>query len=275
MRTMLTGQRCAKTGQENTKPYGRNYIPSVVILNDLTIIIPAHNEEGSIRRTLAEVTHYMPRSPIIVVCDSCTDRTEIVARRHKNVKTVRIGNKTKGGYKNALMSGLINARTEYVVFCMADNCDDLSRLPLMMYKLQIEKADICCGSRYIKGGGVYSPDSKIKSFVSQFVSVLVHILVGLPTWDGTNAFKMWRRDTLADVIFYDACSKGGFECVLEWTIRAHFKGAKIIEVPIIWTGRTVGKSKFRFTKQAFAYALLVVRGIYWRIQKWIRGKEHQ
>ena len=236
----------------------------MVTLNDLTIIIPAHNEEEVIEDMIERVKVFAPKAHILVVCDHCTDATETLVQAHKGVGIIRLTADDTKGFKDALMCGAICATTKYVVFCMADGCDELVLLDAMYFRIRAD-ADIVCGSRYMEGGDVIKPDSRDKMLASALVSVLARILTGVSTWDGTNAFKMWKRELLTDIIFNGGAKNGGFECCLDWLVRAHTRRANIVELPTTWRGRTAGESKFKFLRQAPAYVKVLLRGVFWRI----------
>ena len=236
-------------------------------MKDLTIIIPAHNEEENIEDMLERCKIWAPDAEVIVVCDRCTDWTrkivDDVAEENQKVRAISIQG-TRGGFKYALLRGVIGLCTKYVAICMADGCDDLSRLCTMYWTMENNHPDVVCGSRYMSRGQVIKPDSESKVWASFFVGFLSKVLVGVPTWDSTNAFRMWRNTTLRDAV-YGSHRKGGFECNMEWLFRAHFKGARIVEIPTTWRGRAKGKSKFNFLGQAPAYVGVLLLGVYWRV----------
>ena len=70
----------------------------------------------------------------------------------------------------------------------------------------------------------------------------LHYLTRIPTHDPTNSCRLYRRSYLSEVKIE---SRGGFEIGLELTVKAHWRGWKIAEVPTTWRDRTAGKSRFR------------------------------
>lgn len=96
----------------------RDYFPG------LSIIIPAHNEEGIIGTTVESVlkAHYPGEKEIIVINDGSTDKTkEIVERMAKQNSNVRIYNIKHGGKANALNFGIRNSKHEIIVTLDADS----------------------------------------------------------------------------------------------------------------------------------------------------------
>jgi hypothetical protein len=120
-----------------------------------------------------------------------------------------------------------------------------------------EGYDIVCGSRYIRGGSRIG-GSKAKGFFSSFVGRSLYYLLGLPTHDIANAFKMYRKKVI-DSIDIESC---GFEVSMEIPLKAYYLGFKITEVPTIWRERAKGKSKFRIFKLSSSYIKLYIWAIF-------------
>lgn len=220
---------------------------------NLSIIIPARNEEENIEETIKSIARFLNniKSEIIVVNDHSTDKTEETVKNisHKNPFVRVINNEKPPGFANALFSGFENARGKFVLPVMADGCDEPETILLMLKKMD-EGYDLVCGSRYIKDGGKYG-GPKIQGFFSTFVGKSLHYLIRIPTMDISNAFKMYRRDVLLSM----KIKEKGFAISMEAALKFYFLGYKITEVPTIWYGRKKGKSKFRLTK-TFPYIRL-------------------
>src|SRR4029079_6798578 len=101
-----------------------------------------------------------------------------------------------------------------------------------------------CASRYIKGGQQIG-GPKFKKFLSRTAGLTLCWLHGMPTHDPTNSFKAYRRDFIEGAKIE---STAGFCLGLELTVKAHFTGRKVTEVPATWTDRTAGTSRFRLWK---------------------------
>ena len=132
------------------------------------------------------------------------------------------------------------AAAPVVVVSMADVSDDFSRLGEMVARAEAG-ADVVCASRYMEGGRQIG-GPRFKAFLSRAAGVTLHYLSGLPTHDPTNSFKAYRRDFLQRTPIE---SRAGFALALELTVKAHFLGGRVEEVPATWYGRTRGESRFR------------------------------
>ena len=228
----------------------------------MSIVVPAHNEEDNIIEVIDRIEHYLDIQSLdcelVVVNDHSTDATaELVSKMSNQYINIRlIENKLDKGFANALKTGFNNTLGDVVVPIMGDLCDDLSAIEIMFQKIN-EGYDVVCGSRYTKGGARLG-GSKIKGFFSCFVGVSLHYLLGLPTRDIGNAFKMYRKKVIDGI---DIKSKG-FEISMEIPLKAHYLGFKITEVPTVWRERTKGKSNFRIFKLLPSYLKLYIWAIF-------------
>ena len=230
----------------------------------LSIIIPVHNEEENIVNTIKKIKDALDlANELVVVNDHSDDRTrelvEIEAAQYPDLRVV--DNNLEKGFANAIKTGFANAQSDVVIPVMGDLCDDLDTLKRMFAKIN-EGYDIVCGCRYIKGGARLG-GSKVKGFFSAFVGWSLHILLGLPTHDIANAFKMYRKSVLSSI---DIKSKG-FEISMEIPLKGYFNGFKMTEVPTVWKERKFGKSSFSMLKLLPAYLYLYL----WAIVKRIKG----
>jgi len=225
----------------------------------LSIIIPVHNEQENIVDLINRIENFLDIPyELVVINDHSTDSTkELVNKLSKQYNNIRqVENKLGQGVGNALKTGFENIMTELIVPVMGDLCDDLSTIKKMLDKIN-EGYDIVCGSRYIKEGARLG-GSKIKGFFSWFVGRSLHYLLGLPTYDIANAFKMFRRKVIDKI---DIKSKG-FEISMEIPLRAYYLGFKITEVPTVWKERYRGKSSFGMLKLLPNYLKLYIWAIF-------------
>ena len=230
----------------------------------LSIIVPAHNEEESISDCLRKVEDSVSfEHELVVVNDHSVDRTgQIVAElasQYKNIKLVK--NNRQGGFANAIRTGFDNATGDVLMPVMADLCDDLSTIPKLWVKIN-QGFDIACGCRYTKEGARLG-GSRFKGLLSRSAGRSLHFLLGIPTHDIANAFKMYRKNVIESI---DIKAKG-FEISMEITLKAYYLGFKITEVPTVWRERTKGKSSFSVFKLLPNYLLLYI----WALLRKISG----
>jgi len=227
----------------------------------LSIVIPAHNEEENIGEVIKRIEEGLDIDyELVVVNDHSTDNTlavlEKLSKQYQNISVVE--NELKKGFANALKTGFLNSAQDAVLPVMADLCDELSTIKEMLELLN-KGYDIVCGCRYTKGGARLG-GSRIKGFFSGFVGRSLYYLLGIPTHDIANAFKMYRK-TVLDAVDISSC---GFEVSMEIPLKAYYLGFKITEVPTVWRERSKGKSSFRMFKLLPGYLRLYLWAIFKR-----------
>jgi glycosyltransferase involved in cell wall biosynthesis len=224
----------------------------------ISILIPAHNEAESIVDTMIRLEQALRHNyEIIVVNDHSSDNTAQVvqefAKSHKNI--VLVDNINQPGFSNALSTGFTASKAELVLPVMADLCDDPETINKMYDKIE-QGFDVVCGSRYMRGGKKIG-GPKLKSFFSRIFGLSLHFIIGIPTFDIANSFKMYRRRVL-DTIKIES---KGFEISVEVPLKAFFSGYKITEIPTTWIDRKSGISKFDVKKQGSGYLKLYLWAI--------------
>lgn len=232
----------------------------------VTILIPAHNEEASIGKTLGSILETVqPDYDVIVIADHCTDGTEDVVRslQEKHSQLTLLRNEGEKGFGNTLTVGIEHATGDLVVPIMADACDDPSTVNRMRDVLSSGSFDVVCASRYMQGGRKIG-GPWIQDKLSRFVCFTLRLWTRVPTRDCANSYKMYRRAFLQSIDYRIAGA--GTEYSMALLFRAYDAGARITEIPTTWTGKSIPFLRewkiFRRTagywhwyKQAFLHAL--------------------
>ena len=208
----------------------------------LSIVVPAYNEAENIAQVIRDIEEKVSvEHELVIVNDHSVDATADIVRQllgdFKNLRLVE--NLDERGFSSALKTGFNNINTEIVVPVMADLCDDLTSIPMMLEKINAGY-DIVCASRYIKGGARLG-GPKIKAWLSCLSGWTLYYLIGIPSHDITNSFKMYRKKVI-DSVKIQAKS---FEISMEILLNGYYRGFRITEVPTVWKERTKGRSNFR------------------------------
>ncbi|MFH1441850.1 MAG: glycosyltransferase [Candidatus Omnitrophota bacterium] len=230
----------------------------------LSIIVPAHNEENNITDLIRKIAAAIdiPHELIIVNDHSQDNTSDLVKSLSKEFINLRlIENTLEKGFANAIKTGFNNARNEVIIPIMGDLCDDLTTVKKMFEKINAG-FDVVCGSRYIKGGARIG-GSKFKAFLSNLAGKSLYWLLGIPTHDIANAFKMYKKEVLDKITLQSK----GFEISMEIPLKAYYAGFKITEVPTTWNERTKGKSSFKILKLLPNYLKLYTWALYMRLIK--------
>lgn len=227
---------------------------------DVSVLIPAHNEAGSIVGVLHSVRDALrqwPRtSEVIVVDDGSEDATAEVAR---GLATRVICQPVRRGYGAAIKLGVAQATGRFLAVLDADGsyqAQDLIRL------LQhIPDYDMVSGVRD-RERGTWTPLRIMAKWVLRWI---VQWGLGQRVSDPNSGLKIFRRDVAMALIPW---LPDGFSCSTSLLMGFLVCGLSVHYEPIRYQAR-VGKSKFRPLKDTWNYLRIVLRFIKafrpWRI----------
>jgi len=226
-------------------------------VSDSIVIIPTYNEIENIERILHKVFSLSVDFHVLIVDDGSPDGTATTVKQlmasqyadrlylEERQGKLGLGTAYIHGFKWAL------ARHYDFIFEMdadfSHNPDDLVRLR----EAAIAGGDMVIGSRYIQGVNVVNwPMSRV--LMSYFASVYVRLIMRINIQDATAGFVCFRRHVL-EAIALDNVRFVGYAFQIEMKFKAIQYGFHVIEIPIIFTDRTLGESKMspKIFKEAF------------------------
>jgi dolichol-phosphate mannosyltransferase len=225
----------------------------------LSVVIPAHDEEGSIEATLSAVVEALEREGIdhevVVVDDASTDRTrEIVERVAQAHPTVRCHpSHNPPGFGLAVRAGLDVYRGDAVAIVMAD-LSDSPRDIVRYHRLLEDGFDCVFGSRFLPGSEVHSYP-RLKLVINRIVNFGIRVLFQHGYNDTTNAFKAYRREVIEGV---RPLLSNHFNLTVELPLKAIVRGYSYATVPISWTNRAAGESKLSLQEMGGRYLFIVL-----------------
>jgi glycosyltransferase involved in cell wall biosynthesis len=209
----------------------------------ISLVVPVFNEAENIQPFLRDVeAHVGAPHETLLVYDFPEDTTlPAVAALEPPCPSVRLVHNTLGrGVLEALKAGFQASRGDVVVVMMADRSDE-PRDVAVMAGLVRGGADVVAGSRYVRGGR-QEGGPLLKRTLSRLAGVSLHHLAGLPIRDATNNFRAYSRRVVEEIPIEGEAS---FAVALELTLKAHWRGWRLAEVPTVWRDRTAGQSRFR------------------------------
>lgn len=214
---------------------------------DAIVIIPTYNEIENVEAIVRAVLAQNKAFHILVVDDNSPDLTALkVKELQKELKDelFLLQRKNKTGLGTAYIDGFkwcLEKGYDYIFEMDADfshNPDDLERLYSACHE---EGADVSIGSRYIDGVNVVNwPLGRI--LLSYGASIYVRLITRMKIHDTTAGFVCYKKKVL-ESIDLDAIKFVGYAFQIEMKFKAYLKHFKIVEVPVIFTDRTKGKSK--------------------------------
>ncbi|MEM9679543.1 MAG: polyprenol monophosphomannose synthase [Bacteroidota bacterium] len=216
-------------------------------MGDAIVIIPTYNEIENIESIIKKVCTLESYFHILVVDDNSPDGTSKKVEALKEVYPDRLhllNRKEKKGLGTAYIDGFkwcLGKTYQYVFEMDADFSHNPDDLELLYHACQVGGADMAIGSRYVKGVNVVNwPMSRV--LLSYMASKYVRLITRMKIHDTTAGFVCYRRKVL-ETINLDSIKFIGYAFQIEMKFKAYKRGFKIVEIPVIFTDRTRGKSK--------------------------------
>ena len=205
---------------------------------DLSIVIPAYNEQGRLEPTLRAYLgycHERHRSvEVIVVDDGSTDGTTPLIERltaaFPELRLIRLAQNQGKGY--AVRSGIVNARGRRILFADADGATPIEEIERLDAALDAG-ADLAIGSRAMASGEVQVRTRLHRRLIGRAFHMLVRLTGVSGIADTQCGFKLFRGN-VAHVLF-SRMRTTGFSFDVEVLMMARLCGHHIAEVPVNWT----------------------------------------
>jgi dolichol-phosphate mannosyltransferase len=226
------------------------------------IIVPTYNERSNIEGFIRELRQTLPNASILVVDDNSPDGTgELVdAMISQDDKLFVLHRPGKQGLGVAYLAGFdwgLERGYERFFEMDADFSHDPRHLAAFIAALD-GGADVVVGSRGVPGGRVEGWGIG-RHVLSKGGSLYSRLVLGVGTRDLTTGYKAFTRRALV-AIGLERIRSNGYGFQVEMSYRALRQGLSLVEVPIVFVDRRVGKSKM--SRKIFFEAMLVV----WRLR---------
>jgi len=238
----------------------------------LSIVIPAHNEEGCIASTVEGLFKTLSQEKIqheiLVINDNSRDRTESILRElSAQIPTLRsINNSPPNGFGFAVRKGLESFSGDAVAIYMADASDSPADLVRYFRKLN-EGYDCVFGSRWVKRGLVIDYPFHKKVF-NRLANSFIQIVMQIGYNDTTNAFKLYRAEVIRGI---QPLLSYHFNLTVELPLKAIVRGYSYAVLPNSWTNRKFGVSKLKIREMGSRYLFIV---LYCLIERWLSRKDY-
>jgi dolichol-phosphate mannosyltransferase len=241
----------------------------------LSVVIPAHDEEGCIEGTLRALASKLAGEGIehelVVVNDNSRDRTRaILGALARELPVLRIvDNSPPHGFGFAVRAGLEAFTGDAVAVYMADASDRPEDLVRFFNALQSRGVDCVFGTRFARESRVIDyPWPKMA--LNRMANFFIRTLFGLRYNDITNAFKLYHRKVIAGV---QPLLSHHFNLTVELPLKAIVRGYSYAVLPNDWINRKTGESKLKIKEMGSRYLFIV---LYCFLEKWLsRGDYHR
>lgn len=233
---------------------------------DTLVIIPTYNEIESLSSLVGRVRQTVPAADVLIVDDSSPDGTgELADQLADSDKSVQvIHRKIKDGLGRAYLEGFQHGAQKgyrFIVEIDADGSHDPASLPAMLALAQ-GGADLVLGSRWIPGGSVLNWPW-VRRTISRFGNTYARKILGSGIHDLTSGFRVFRAEALTSLDLESVASQGYcFQIELAWMLER--AGGAVVEHPITFVERSVGRSKMHIGIVIEALARVTVWGLFRR-----------
>jgi dolichol-phosphate mannosyltransferase len=214
-------------------------------VSGVLVVVPTYDEAENVERIVERLLDAVPAAHALVVDDASPDGTGALAdalaaadpRVHVLHRTAKagLGPAYVAGFRWGLARGY-----DVLVEMDADGSHAPEQLPPLLAALA-DGADLALGSRYVPGGEVVDwPLHRL--LLSRAGNAYTRWALRLPLRDATGGYRAVRAELVARLPFDDVASQG-YCFQVDWAWRAWRCGARVVEVPITFAERTLGRSK--------------------------------
>jgi glycosyltransferase involved in cell wall biosynthesis len=227
---------------------------------DLSIIIPAYNEEQRLPGTLEKIEAFLQNEPtsaeVVVVDDGSSDNTVMVAESFRGrLPQLRvISNGTNRGKGYSVRNGSLQAHGRIALFTDADLSAPIEESRKLIEALKTH--DVAIGSRAMDRGLIGVHESLFREFAGIVFNKIVRFILWLPFVDTQCGFKAFRMERCRILFEQQTIERFGFDPELLYLARHH--GLSIVEVPVRWSHSPATKvSMMRDSVQMFLDVFII------------------
>jgi dolichyl-phosphate beta-glucosyltransferase len=210
----------------------------------LSIVIPAYNEQARLPKTVLETLHWCTTRNVdfelIIADDGSRDETLALARLFEEsdvrVRALACPHMGKGA---AVRMGMLNAKGRFVLFMDADGATPLNEIPKLLAAVD-DGHDVAIGSRVGQRPGEVEVRTPFhRRFIGRTFAFFVNLFAFGGIGDTQCGFKMFRRE--AALAIFSRQKTVGFAFDVEILLIAHRLSLSIAEIPVNWVAQPGSK----------------------------------
>lgn len=204
---------------------------------EISVIIPAFNEEERLPQTLEHVSLYLRSlsfaSEILVVDDGSTDHTaQVVSALARSIPNLfLLSNGSNRGKGFSVRHGMLEAHGRIALFTDADLSAPIEESQKLFTAL--ESADVAIGSRALNRRLIEIHQSRWRELAGILFNRVMRLLTGLPFEDTQCGFKAFAMPGSRIVFELQRIEDFGFDPEILFLAKRH--GLRVVEVPVRWS----------------------------------------
>lgn len=205
---------------------------------ELSVVIPAYNEEGCIAKTVQEIFEYLQKQDydfeVIVVSDGSQDQTvesvKNLTEHYSELSLLELpSNQGKGA---AVRQGVLKARGAYILYLDADHATDISELDQVWPHL-MRANTLVIGSRNLKNSRIAKHQPWTRVLLGRSANLLIRALLLPGIHDTQCGFKIFAAQDAQKLFQNLQTKRWAFD--IEILAQAKKSGLRIKEIPVTWT----------------------------------------
>lgn len=205
---------------------------------NVSIIIPAYNEEATIESVLQKIFDLPFVNQVIVINDASADRTADIVEAFDDNRLILINKKTNEGKTAAIKTGLEKVNQDIVIIQDADEEYDPEEIEFLCNPIWQNRADVVYGSRFL-----VRQASRVLYFyhylANKSLTFFSNLFTNKNMTDVETCYKAFRTPLLKNM----PISSSGFGFEIEVTAKICKTRARVYETPISYYGRTYEEGK--------------------------------
>lgn len=229
---------------------------------DISIVLPAHNEEKNLKQNLEKVFNFCKNNltehqwQVIVADNASVDQTkEIILLKQKKYSNLEYFYLPKAGKGRAVIKAWQKYPAQIQVMMDADLSADLKCLPALINPILSQQADIVIGSRYLPGSQLKRP--LFRSIISKIYNLLFRLLFWIKIKDLQCGFKAINGEKGKNILNLVQDHKFFFDT--ELIVLSNYLGLKIKEIPITWSEDKGRISKVKIFETGFYFIYQIIK----------------
>lgn len=204
----------------------------------IAVILPAYNEELTIKNTIEAFNKALPEADIWVVNNRLSDQTECIAL--KTFESLNCGggviNESRPGKGNAVRRAFLDINVDIYVLADADMTYPAEQVHELIAPVISGLADMVVGDRHTSGHYAVENKRALHGFGNELVRNLVNILFRADLADIMSGYRVFNRRFVKS---YPIVVEG-FEIETDMTLHALDKRFRIVEIPVEYRDRPEG-----------------------------------